>query len=196
LTRLSKSELMNILKTGNTKGFDGYIADYYSPERDLVAEYPMKKGMPDYSKSLFIDRFYFYKNKKSPINWNGVYLTDINKGLGTSFDESVQKEMKLDGYNFKEGFCEDLIREVAEGKLDAILDVDNNMDHFLALHPEIAKNITKLQPQFSARPFFIILSHDFIKKNPELSKRLWFQVGQLKGEYLKLEKKYYNYKYK
>jgi polar amino acid transport system substrate-binding protein len=196
LTRLSQNELTSIIKTGNARGYDGYIADYYTPDRDRVTAFPMKNGMPDYSKSLFIDRFYFYKNKKSSIKWNGVYLTNINKGLGTSFDESVQKEMKLDGYNFKEGFCDDLIKELAEDKLDAVLSVDNNMDHFLALHPEIAKNITKLQPQFSARPFFVILSNDFVKNNPELANRLWFQVGQLRGEYLKLEKKYYSNKYR
>jgi polar amino acid transport system substrate-binding protein len=190
LARLSYSEIMTMVSTGDTKGYDGYIAAYYTADRDRVGAFPMKDGMPDYSKSLYIDRYYFYKNKKSPVKWNGVYLTDIKMGITAAAHKSILEELKLHGYKYKDAFHQEALTEVAKGSSDVALCNVECADYYLAKHPEIAKNIEKLKPEFTARPFFIAFSEDFEKKNPELAKRIWLAVEQMRGDYMRLEEKY------
>jgi hypothetical protein len=192
LTRLPYEELMEMLKTGNTKGYDAYIAASYTPDRDKIAVYPVADGMPDYSKSLYIERYYLYKNKKSPVKWNGVYLTDIKNGIGSATDEAIDEELKWLGYRYKEEMVDVLLKDVAAGKLDVALSIEKGTDYYLKNHPEIAKNVVKLKPEFTARPFFIILSNNFVEKNPELTKKIWIAIGLLRGEYSKIEEKSYS----
>jgi len=190
LTRFSYNEIMTMVSTGDTKGYDGDIAAYYTADRGRIGAFPMKDGMPDYSKSLYIDRYYFYKNKKSPVKWNGVYLTDIKKGIVAAAHKSILEELELHGYKYQDGFHPEALTEVSKGNADVALCNVECADYYLFKHPDIAKNIEKLKPEFTARPFFIAFSKDFAKNHPELAKRIWLTIEQMRGDYIKLEKKY------
>jgi hypothetical protein len=190
LTRLSYDKLMEMEKKHDTKGFDGVIAYNYTRDADKIWAYPEKNGMPDYSKSLDINRYYFYKNKQSPVTWNGVYLANISRPIGADADKAVFGMLDIDGYKYQEMQYPQICRMISEGKLELGLCNENFADYYLKNNPKIAANIVKLKPQFTAVPYFIILSDDFVRKDPKFAKKFWFTVGLLRGEYEKIEARY------
>jgi len=41
-------------------------------------------------------------------------------------------------------------------------------------------DIEKLQPAIKSKPYFLMLSHQFVDKHPQLAQQLWDRIGEIR----------------
>ncbi len=177
------------LKTGSA---DGLLGASYKKEREQFGMYPMKGDKPDESRSLYISSYYFYKLKKSNIEWNGRELKNLNGNIGAPFGYSIADDLKKMGYTVDEsnGTSADF-QNLIRGRVEAVAALELTGDAILLKNSEYAKQIVKVRIPIVTKAYYIILSHQFVKSNPELSVKFWDAVKEMKEKhYKKIAAKY------
>lgn len=170
---------------------DGLLTASYKKEREAWGMYPMAGDKPDTTKSLYVTNYVFYRLKGSSIDWTGTALIKSTGSVSIPRGYSVVEELKALGYKVEETdgtlTC---LKMLAAGRAGSVLTLELSADALLAASPDLAKVIEKVAIPYASKPYYIMLSKQFVQKNPELAKKIWASVGELQGEYKKIAAKY------
>lgn len=160
---------------------DGLFPASYRTEREVFGAYPKKDGKEDESRSMFVSSYCFYKLRTSPLEWDGRRLRNLTGAIGASRGYSVVSELKQMGYKVEESDDgrKDL-RRLSQGWLAAVAALEPAEDHLLESMPELGSTIVKVQPPISRKHFYLMLSHGFVARNPELAQRIWNATKELR----------------
>ncbi len=171
------------LKSGSA---DGLIAASYKKEREQYGVYPMKGDEPDESRSLYISSYFFYKLKKSDIEWNGRELKNLRGNIGAPYGYSIVDDLKNLGYKVEEsnGTTADF-QNLLRGRVDAVAALELTGDSLLTKNRDYAKQIVKLKYPIASKAYYVMLSHQFVEKNPEFSEKFWNAVKEMRIRYYK-----------
>jgi polar amino acid transport system substrate-binding protein len=184
-----KRALEGELKNGT---IDGVFTASYKKEREAFGAFPMKGDKPDTSRSLYSSDYSFYKLKASNLEWDGKALKNLKGNIGAPAGYSVVDDLKKMGYPVEEspGTKTDL-QKLAVGRLGAVIALELTADNFLEKDAGLAKVITKVDPPMVNKPYYIMLSHQFVKANPDLAAKFWDAVKEMREkEYKKLASRY------
>ncbi len=175
---------------------DGTFNASYKPEREKLGVYPVTEdGKIDDSRRLVTVHYAFYKMKHSPIDWDGRNLTGLNRKIGVVLGYSVEKDLK------KRGLPVDTapntlanIKKLLLGRVNLIAGSRSQIESFLNEDPDRFRNIVEIKTPLKVKSSYLILSHDFVKNNRELSARLWDTIRELRESeiYERIFNKYYN----
>ncbi len=166
----------------------------FKKERMRLGVYPMKNGAVDPDRSLMTNTYYVYKLKSSSLQWDGKQFTNLkNDYIGITFGYSISSDLKKwqvpvqEAKNTITNF-----RKLANGRLAAVADLGTMADIHLKNHPEKFTDIVKVKTPLKSKPYYLILSHDFVNKQPDLAQKIWHEISRIKisGDYDKIAAKY------
>lgn len=185
-----KQALENDVKEGIA---DGIIPISYKKERAVFGVYPMKDGTPDDKKSLFSQSYNFYRLKKSNIDWDGKELRNFKGKIGAPKGYSIVDDLRKLGYDVEEsdGTLTDMKKLIA-GKIQAVAAMSLSGNHLLKTNPDLNNSIEKVERVISTKVYFLMLSNQFVKKNPQMAEKIWDALGEIRNkEFVEMALKYF-----
>ncbi|OQY12570.1 MAG: hypothetical protein B6I31_02945 [Desulfobacteraceae bacterium 4572_19] len=174
---------------------DGMFTWSFKKKRMKIAVYPMLGGKPDPSKRMFDFSYVVYKLKSSKLEWNGQQFINLNKPMGVKSGSSIATVLR-EKYNVK---VDDMgvkyiplnFKKLLLKRIDAVVELETAADMVINLNESLKKDIVKVGPSFTQKPYYLVLTHQFVKKYPELSKQIWDAIEEIREKHLKdLLKKY------
>ena len=176
------------LKNGTV---DGLFTASYKKERETFGLYPMKAGVIDDSKALYSSNYVFYKLKSSKIEWDGKTLTGLLGNIGAPRGYSIVGDLQKLGYTMEEsdGTLTDF-KKMDANRMEIAAELELTGDLFLERNPYLAQKIIKLSPPIVMKPYYVMLSKQFVAANPELAVKIWDSIGDMRSEYIKIAAKY------
>jgi len=168
---------------------DAIVASFHADRTGLGA-YPMKDGQPDASLRFSRTRLYFYKLKTSPLAWDGTALKNLEGPVGAQFGYSVVADLQKKGIEVSTSYSALInFRNLAQKRLAAV-----------AAHEDTGKSLLKRQefveivavePPISSKDYYLVLSHQFVQRNPERAKRIWQAAAAIRdNELLAITQRY------
>jgi polar amino acid transport system substrate-binding protein len=173
---------------------DGAFLASYKKEREEFGVYPMKDGKPDVDKRVTTISYILVKKKGSSINWNGKQITGLTGIIGAPLGYSIVGDLTGMGYKVKEISNAELgMRQLASGKLDLFAGLVEQNDYVLQKNPDLDKSLEIITMPLVSKPYYLILSKQFVAKNPDLANKIWDTIKTLRDkEYRKITEKYYD----
>lgn len=171
---------------------DGLFPISYTKEREVFGVLPMKDAKPDESRRMFESSYFFYKLKASPLAWDGKHLKNLNGPIGAPRGYSIVGDLRQMGYEVQES--DDVrkdMKRLSMGWLAVLAGLEPAQDYLLNTNPELGKDIMKVHPALSTKHYYLMLSHSFVEKDPQLAQRIWDKCRELRErEMTRLLKRY------
>ncbi len=178
-SRLSWKRAFLALKSGRV---DGMVASY-KPERTTYGEFPVKDGTTDQEKRFDQSSYFLYVMKNSGVSWDpgAIKFKGVSKGIGTPVGYSIVGLLEKAGVRVDEyGNSRENLVKLAAGRLDGVALLEFDADHILMHEKSISPGVEKLSPALSSKPYYLMLSSQFIKSHPALSKQIWDACEKLR----------------
>jgi polar amino acid transport system substrate-binding protein len=151
----------------------------------------MKGGHPDQDHMLFTQNYAFYRLKTSHVAWDGRKLTGFSGVVGVPPGYSVCKELKKLGLSYESSPPRSILKKMASGRLQLAALLEQEGDRLLMEDPELNGVIEKMSPPLVTKPYYLMLSHQFVRDNPKLADRIWQLVREVRlKEYPRLQNEY------
>lgn len=171
---------------------DGVIPISYSKEREEIGAYPLLKGGPNKEQMFSVQSYMFYKLRGSSIDWNGSSIKHFTGVVGAPPGYSIIEHVRQMGLPIEEGFTLNNMRKLASERIHLVASLEQEGDQVLATHPDLNKRIVKLAKPIVTKPYYLMLSHQFVAANPDLARKIWETLKMVREqEYGRLIKKYY-----
>lgn len=149
----------------------------YKVEREQFGLYPRKRTEVDESKRLKYDTYKAYVRQNSQITWDGNRFENLQKGLVlieigasigtllTSLNLNVQEIASIDRSFLM----------LSLGRAEVV--VTNAYNRPNSLH-----DIRILSPEIIRKPYYLMISTQFYRQNPDLSELIWQASAELQVE--------------
>jgi polar amino acid transport system substrate-binding protein len=183
---------------------DGVFAASYKPERERYGSYPFKGGKLDGDRRIHTSGYSLYILTGSKLKFDGDKFKNLISGIGVT-DIGVQRSFsiipsleKFDvNLNDSSSDPGHILNMLFHNRIAAAAIQAARADQIIAATPlyqkRIIKSETKKKP-FHQKPYFIMLSHQFVKRYPEFSEKFWDAVKEVRNssEYRQRETKFYD----
>jgi polar amino acid transport system substrate-binding protein len=147
---------------------------------------------PDAGKRLNSDRYILLRRHGSRANWDGRAFSDMDGPVGIQLGYSVGDQLRALGVNVDEGAQKaiELAQKLAAGRLATAAMLEGEAKTLLDQSPVLAGQLEILPIPLVDKPYFLMLSHDLVKKRADFAKRVWNEVETVRNsrEYQKLER--------
>jgi len=186
-----KKCLEDDLKNGKA---DGAFLASYKKEREEFGVYPMKDGKPDTDKRVTTTTYVFYKLKGSKVDWDGTKVLNLSGSIGAQLGYSIVGDLKTMGYNPVETDDAKIgLKQLAMGRLELFATLDDQGDFIIKNDPSLTGKLEMIAKPIVTKPYYLMLSKQFVEKNPVLANKIWDTIKTLKDkEYNKIVVKYFN----
>lgn len=67
-----------------------------------------------------------------------------------------------------------------KNKIEGFACLETVGDHYLNSIPNRYQNIQKVYPPLKEKPYYLMLSHQFVEQHPQLSKKIWKTIQEVK----------------
>lgn len=162
--------------------FDGIFNASYKPERELYGLYPMKDGRIDNNRSTIRQAYYFYKKVDSHIVWDGKRLRGLKGKIGTIIEYSINADLKAMSLEVDPAPQQETnLKKLAAGRIELIADIDTMNDGFMLPGKKYHGKFIKLDPPIKQKPYFLVFSHQFAEKHPELIESIWDEIVEVRN---------------
>ncbi|MDM8524901.1 transporter substrate-binding domain-containing protein [Desulfococcaceae bacterium HSG8] len=177
LRRLPWMRCLSYLKDGEVAGI---FNASFTPNRLKNGAYPMKDGQPDPSKRLVTISYGIYTLKNSPITWDGKTFGNLNGVMGVNRGFSVVSTLKKMGVTLEEvNLVSQNLKKLKAGHVTAVLAQDVTADALLK-DQERFEGIVKLETPFATKPYYLMLSYQFIEKSPQVAEQIWTAIKEIR----------------
>ena len=159
---------------------DGVFAVSFKPDRLELGEYP-GGAAPDASKRMHIDRYILLRRKGSALDWDGKALRNVDGAIGAQLGYSITDQLRSLNVTVDEGSqrSDELIRKLLAGRLaGAAL---GGSDARTLLDGPYGPQIEACPIPLVEKPYFLMLSHGLVEKQPALAQRIWSTIEQVRN---------------
>jgi polar amino acid transport system substrate-binding protein len=168
---------------------DGAFAVSFKTDRREIGEYP-GGASPDVAKRMHIDRYILIRRKGSNVDWDGKALHNVDGAIGAQLGYSVTDLLRSLNVTVDEGSqrSDELVRKLLAGRLAAA--AVGGSDARTLLAGPYGQQIEALPKPLVEKPYFLLLSHRMVERQPELARRIWEAIETVRNgeQYRKLEK--------
>ena len=166
----------------------------FKEKRLKFGQYPWKNGKVDPSRRIATTAYVLYKHKDSKIKWDGKTLVvPAGKSIGATLGYSIIDDLKKLGAKTDptKDYMIDL-KKVNMNRIPGCVELEISSDFYLNKNRAKFPNIEKVSPPIKVKPYYLMLSHQFIKADPKLSEKIWDGVRDYiaSPKYKKLLTKY------
>ncbi len=181
LVRYPWKRCLRNLKAGYV---DAVFNSSFKEERHQYGQYPMKNGVVDSDRRITTISYYFYKKKETAFSWNGKTVSDTSMNIGAPLGFSIvddlnRMNLKVVQTHATLSNLQKLLRNMV--RVVALQDITG--DYYLK-HFNQFQGLVKVQPALKTKPYYLMISHQFKEKNPELSEKIWNELAKLREEEL------------
>ncbi len=178
------------LKTGLV---DATFNSSFKEERLKLGRYPRINGELDVSRRLTTISYYFYKKKSASFSWDGKSIVNTSLVVGAPLGFSIVSDLEKMKLKVMETHTTlSNLKRLQHGMVSLVALQQVTGDYFLSEFP-MFKDLVKVNPPIKTKPYFLMLSHQFYKAQPQLSEKIWDTVEELREKKLnELMKKYFN----
>lgn len=171
---------------------EGLIAASFTKERANWGVYPtLPNGELDPDRRLHTDSFHVYVRNDSKIQFkNGKFVDLANNQIGVQLGYSVGNDLKNQGYNVHSSFASayDIIKQLDIKALEVAVLQNHESKRILKLHPELNKNIRRIEEPYKIKDQYLLFTKKFYVKNEAQVKAIWKSVSRArKSKLYKLE---------
>ena len=172
---------------------DGVFNASFKAERLKQGRYPLKEGKVDPEQRLTINAYAFYKLKDSPVEWDGEKFLNLSSRIGVVLGYSAGETLKAKGFTLDEATnTKSNFEKLLYKRVSVVIDSPFKADFLMSQEPEKYKEVVKLSVPFEVKPYYVMLSHQFVDKQPQLAEALWGTLAKLREteEVKKIYEKY------
>ncbi len=168
---------------------DGAFAVSYKPDRREIGEYP-GGATPDAGKRMHIDRYILLRRKGGTLDWDGRALRNVDGAIGAQLGYSITDQLRSLNVTVDEGSqrSDELVKKLLAGRLAGA--AVGGSDARTLLEGPYGDRIEALPLPLVEKPYFLMLSHQLVARQPALAQRVWAAVEQARNSpaYQKLER--------
>ncbi len=187
---------LEYMKSGK---IDGTFSASYMKERELFGKYPpYKNGVPDEKYAVHFSSYSLYILKGSKVSFKNGNFINLNGIVGTQLGFSITQLISKMNVKVDASTSDPypILKKLVAGRIEACAIQTERADKILRDNPEF-KDIVKLtilEPPFNKKPYFIMLSNDFVKQNPEAASYIWQEIKKINesNEFKNILKNFYN----
>jgi polar amino acid transport system substrate-binding protein len=170
---------------------DAVVASFTS-DRLAYGLYPMKDGQTNPALRIGSTSYALYKRKDAALEWDGKSLKGLVLAMGAPSGYSIVEELRAMGLTVEEsGSTGADLQKLQMGRLGAVAAVETVADFYLT--QSRFGEITKMEPAFAPKHYYLLLSHQFFSQSPALADKVWQAIGGIReressailGKYLK-----------
>lgn len=179
--RMPWKRCLSELQTGST---DGAFNASFKPERLEMGVYPMKNGEVDTSRRLTTISYSLYKMKNAALSWDGLKFINLTGMLGAPLGYSIVDDLRKLGAQVDEASgTRQNFEKLLKGRVQGVAAQDVTGDALLAQNPAF-KDIVKVEVPIVTKPYYLMISKQFVAKNPRLAETIWDTIGMLREKEL------------
>lgn len=161
---------------------DGGFIFSYSQERAQYATYPTNNHQADNTLRIATLDYYFYKLHNQPLEWDGTNLTyDIMHPIGVHNGFSIQKVLSEKGIETLEMSSTHQLFEMLSKKRVSAIAIQSNIADTYIQESQLS-NIEQVTPPILRKYYYLIFSQRFATENPELAKKIWQTIGDIRDD--------------
>lgn len=162
---------------------DGAIAASYREERRQTGAYPATPAghIPDRHRRMSGEAYFFYTLKNASFAWDGSTISGAKLPIAVQMGYSAVERLKEKGARVddRERKPENLLRKVLTGLDSAAVLAQGEGDKLLH-DPRFSGRITKLPIPFFQTDGYLLLSHSFVARNPQLAENIWDNIAAVR----------------
>jgi len=172
---------------------DGLFNASFQEKRQLHGVYPTLNDQIDPSRRSYSNAYSLFKHINSPLSWDGEKFTPSEYRIIAPLGFSIVDDLRKKGVAVREttAVLSDL-RAISRGRKIGLVLLELSGDAYLNNHLNLLANISKNKPPLASKDYYLMLSHQLVKRNPELAEAIWNRVREfrLSGQFGKLFSKY------
>ncbi|RXJ66468.1 hypothetical protein CRV08_12680 [Halarcobacter ebronensis] len=166
----------------------------YLKNREEIGVYP-KNSLNELNNNLkAMDLSYvLYTLKDSNLNWDGKNFINLYGKIGATQGYSIVDFLKNNNVLVSENSSNlGDVRKLIAKRIQGFVNQESKIDPYLKKNPKYAEVIKKIEIPIVTKPYFIVFSHKFYKKNSALADKIWALLADHKNnpKYKSIIKKY------
>jgi polar amino acid transport system substrate-binding protein len=167
------------LKSGLVDGMVGA----YSAERAEYAVFPSAGGGLDEKKAMAVPRYFLYRRKGTPVDWDGQRLTGLGDGrigVESGFVFIIERLQRL-GVPYDDGgkALEPNLGKLAAGRLDGVIAMELEADQLIA--SRFDGKLERAGKPFEQTPLYLMLSRQFHAQYGRFADRYWQALAEYRN---------------
>ena len=141
----------------------------------------MKDGKADPTRRTRTNAYCLYKLKSAGIFWDGKRFSGASNLVAVPMGSSIVENLEKKGLNVREvplhAGSPDLMRQK---RVPGFICPETIFDVYIKRNPEKYRDIVKVAPPVWEKPEYFMLSHKFVKENPDLARRIWDSIHSIR----------------
>ncbi len=176
------------IKYLNAGTVDGMFTWSFQEKRRKTAVFPMIGDQPDTSKRMFVISYAVYTLNDSTVKWDGNAFANVKKGIGVLAGYSIidvlreKYHMTVDDAGMKH--ISQNFKKLLFNRISAVIELEMAGDIVVNSSAQFKNNIKKMSPLFATKPYYLVFSHHFVKKHPELTEKIWTALAEIREKHL------------
>ncbi|MBB2483785.1 transporter substrate-binding domain-containing protein [Mitsuaria sp. WAJ17] len=163
-------------------GVDGAFKASFQPERLKVGRYPMRGGQVDAERAMLEESYHLYRLKGSAVSWDGQQLSQLDGAVGAQAGFSIvawlrQQQLPIEA---SAKAPDAILGMLQRRRLGAAALQTSQGDYALSRNPQFAAQIERQGPPLVSKPYYLMLSHAFVRQHPALAERIWDGVAAVR----------------
>jgi len=168
---------MELLKEGEV---DAVINGSFSSARMEFGAFPMQGEKPDDARKSHVWTYTLYRKKGNQVSWDGSKFANVDGPLGTPLGYSIVADLKKMNLEVDEsGDGEANLRKLSAGRIAGAVLLREATDPLLKKFADV-----ELQSPVAAKSYFIMLSHQLVKKDPAFAEKFWTRFAEVRASKL------------
>ena len=160
---------------------DGIFAASFKNERLEIGHYPMSGDKTDAARAMMYDGYSLYRLKGGSAQWDGSKL-NVAGSVGAQPGYSILDQLKQLGARVDDGAktADDNLKKLVAGRVEAVALQTLEGDNAIATNAEFSAKVEKVKPPLVDKPFFLMLSKQFVAKYADFSKDIWKTLAEVR----------------
>jgi polar amino acid transport system substrate-binding protein len=152
---------------------NGVIASY-SDARLALGRFPMRDGKLDESRRISTAGYHLYQLSGDAPLWDGKKFTKTNITVGAPLGYSIVDMLRSKDLQVIEaGNSLGLLYMLQRGRVDAVAAPGLATDTILRRSPRRYADIKRLPEPLQIKPYYLVLSRQFLKATPQKAEDIW-----------------------
>jgi polar amino acid transport system substrate-binding protein len=171
-----------LVETGEV---DGIFHASYKAERETIGVYPKTAdGTVDENRAVFVQSYALHVMRGSPVRWNGKALSGLGElAVGAVDGYSVVADLENLGVKVETGRYQEInLKKLVAGRIAAYADLENMAAAAIRMNPAAYADVVKLEPPLVSKPYYLLLSHAFVNRDPALAESVWTTIAELNAD--------------
>jgi polar amino acid transport system substrate-binding protein len=155
------------------------VESSFNAGRMVNGVFPMRAGQVDGRLRIHTLSYSMFATGDSGLRWDGQSFRGLDGAIGAPLGYSIVGDLKAKGLRVEESNSTVTdFQKLLLGRLDGVAAQSHVGEHLIK--QERFKAIVKLEPALASKDYYLLLSHQFVANHPELSKRIWHELAQIR----------------